>query len=57
MIVEIGLKKTQVFISCATGDRRIKVIPKLNKTDISNATFSRRSAWTFKRNVFVKAIF
>ena len=42
------------------GDRKIKVIPKLNQTDISNTIcggkIKTRSLWTFRRNVFVKAI-
>ena len=57
MIAEIGLKKAQMFISCAKGDRKIKVIPKLNQTDTADAIFSRRSVWTFNRNIFVKKIF
>ena len=33
-VVKGGSKKDQICISCAKGDRRIKVMPKWNQTDI-----------------------
>ena len=61
IIAKIGSKKAQTFISYAKGDRRIKIIPKWNQTNISNIIYGRniktRSPWTFRRNVFMKAIF
>ena len=61
IIAIIRSRKTQICISAAKGDKRIIVIPKLNQTDISNTICSRkiktRSIWTFRGNVFAKAIF